>query len=153
MDAHLLGLSGYKVAEGQGGASAVVQLSDHLPSVVVTDVRMPGSVSAVELCRRYRDLHVPVIVLTGVAPGREHQEAQAARCASVRLKPVTPDQLVAEVQRVHSTKKPLHSNLSADGCAVGHICPFVSGLRWLRRECHGYPLAAAERQIVAQRGV
>lgn len=108
MYALMLSMSGFAVAEAENGAEALARADEQLPSVVVTDLRMPGEVSALDLCHRLRERGVPVIVLTGVGPGDQHDEVRAAGCAVVLMKPVTPSELVAELHRILSrTEEPL----------------------------------------------
>jgi two-component system cell cycle response regulator DivK len=98
--AQILSLSGFSVWEAEDGAAALAKaVAGLLPSVVVTDLRMPG-LSASELCRRFAERGVPVVALTGVGPGHEHEEMRAAGCAAIIIKPVTPDKLIEEVRRI-----------------------------------------------------
>jgi CheY-like chemotaxis protein len=88
------------------GAEAVAHAAKALPSIVVTDVRMPGTVLAVDLCRHVAANGVPVIVVTAVPPGREYDDMRHAGCAAVLLKPVAPDALVSEINRVLASQGP-----------------------------------------------
>lgn len=67
---------------------------------MITDVRMPGAVSAAQLCRAFGARRVPVIAVTGVGPGAHHDEMRAAGCATVLLKPVDVYGLIDEVRRI-----------------------------------------------------
>jgi CheY-like chemotaxis protein len=71
-----------------------------MPALVVTDVRMPGEVTALTLCRFFRSMAVPVIVLTGL-PRKDNDidEILHAGCGPLLIKPVPPDMLCAEVRR------------------------------------------------------
>ena len=91
---------GCSVIEAANGDEALAQASAHRPSIVVTDLRMPGTVTSLDVCRHFAAIGVPVIVVTGVTPGPEHDEIKGAGCAAVLVKPVTPDALVAEIHRV-----------------------------------------------------
>jgi CheY-like chemotaxis protein len=83
--AQIFSLSGFSVWEADDGAAALARTAAGLlPSVVVTDLRMPGRVSASELCRRFTERGVPVIALTGLGPGPELDEMQAAGCCAIR---------------------------------------------------------------------
>jgi CheY-like chemotaxis protein len=58
--AHMLSLSGFSVWEAEDGAAALDKTAaGSVPSVVVTDLWMPGRVSALELCRRFTGRGVP----------------------------------------------------------------------------------------------
>jgi CheY-like chemotaxis protein len=93
-------MSGFSVVEAENGTAALEKAAaEPIPSIVVTDLRMPGSVSATQLCRELAQRGVPVIALTGLGPGPEHDDMHAAGCVSIMMKPVAPDRLIAEVQR------------------------------------------------------
>ena len=105
MYAVMLGLSGFAVLEAEDGASALAQITAQQPSVVVTDLRMPGAVPVLDVCRRLHETGVPVIVLTGLEPGPERDDVDAVGCAVVLLKPVAPDVLIAEIRRILSSSQ------------------------------------------------
>jgi two-component system CheB/CheR fusion protein len=101
LHAQIFSLSGFTVWEAEDGAAALDKAAvGPLPSVVVTDLRMPGRVSAADLCRRFTADDVPVIALTGVGPGPEHEAMRVAGCCAILVKPVRLDTLVAAVKRV-----------------------------------------------------
>jgi two-component system, chemotaxis family, chemotaxis protein CheY len=100
MYALILADSGFEVLQAEDGVQALALAAERLPTVAVTDLRMPGTVSAVDLCRQFRELDVPVIALTGVGPGDEHDAMRHAGCAEVLMKPLSPDALVAAITRV-----------------------------------------------------
>jgi len=100
MYAYALLAAGYQVVEATDGVDAIVTASGNLPDVVITDMRMPGPITAADLCRHFRPQGVHVIVVTGVAPGQEHEAVQAAGCALIAAKPFPPDVLCAEVSRI-----------------------------------------------------
>jgi CheY-like chemotaxis protein len=99
MFAEMLLRSGFIVVEAQNGDQALARLTEQRPSIVVTDLRMPG-LPAVELCRQLQKQGIPVIAVTALHPGPEHEEARAAGCAAVLLKPVLPDVLITEIRRI-----------------------------------------------------
>jgi CheY-like chemotaxis protein len=110
--AQVLSVAGFSVWEAEDGATGLAKAAaGPLPSVVVTDLWMPGPVSALELCRRFTDLGVPVVALTGLGPGEEHDAMRAAGCCAILMKPVTLDRLIAEV------KKALARGEALDGSA------------------------------------
>ena len=76
---------GCSVIEAANGDEALAQASAHPPSIVVTDLRMPGAVTSLDVCRHFAALGVPVIVVTGVTPGPEYDEVEGAGCAAVPL--------------------------------------------------------------------
>src|SRR5215217_7621340 len=80
MYAYALLADGYEVIQAENGADAIVAATGLLPDVVVSDMRMPGSVTTVDLCRHFTPLGVKVMVVTGVSPGEEHQAVKDAGC-------------------------------------------------------------------------
>jgi CheY-like chemotaxis protein len=100
MYALMLASCGFEVVQAQDGVEALALAADRVPAVAVTDLRMPGEVSAADVCRHFGQLHVPVIAVTGVVPGHEHDTMRRAGCASVMMKPLAPDRLVSEITRV-----------------------------------------------------
>jgi two-component system, cell cycle response regulator DivK len=106
LHALLLANYGFDVVQAGDGVAALALSADRLPSVAVTDLRMPGDVSAADLCRHFSELNVPVIALTGVGPGDEHEAMRRAGCASVMMKPLAPDRLLSEINRVLTSHVP-----------------------------------------------
>ena len=100
MYAVMLANSGFEVLQAEDGVEALALAAERRPTVAVTDLRMPGPITAVDLCRQLRELNVPVIALTGLDPGAEHDAMRKAGCAVVLMKPLIPDQLVAEIRGV-----------------------------------------------------
>lgn len=100
MYAHMLSASNFDVLGAEDGADGLAQASRHPPSIVVTDLRMPGEVSVTDLCRHFQAIDVPVIVITGVSPGPEHDDARRAGCALLVMKPFGPDELLIEIRRI-----------------------------------------------------
>jgi two-component system, cell cycle response regulator DivK len=74
------------------------------PSVIVTDLRLKGSVDGVELTRRLRSdsrtEEIRVIMLTGVAFGEERERAEASGVDAFVVKPCLPEALATEIRRV-----------------------------------------------------
>ena len=92
--------SGFEVLQAEDGVEALALAAALLPSVAVTDLRMPGDVSAAEVCRHLRERDVPVIALTGVPPGDEHEDMWRAGCAVVLMKPLSPEMLITQIRDV-----------------------------------------------------
>jgi two-component system chemotaxis response regulator CheY len=105
MYAVMLANAGFEVLQAEDGVEALAVAAERRPTIAVTDLRMPGAITAVELCRQLRDLNVPVIALTGLAPGAEHEAMRKAGCSVVLMKPLVPDRLVTEIAGVLSTGK------------------------------------------------
>jgi DNA-binding response OmpR family regulator len=56
-------------------ATALAILDEFRPTVIITDLRMPGSIDGAELCRRIRRhpefSHTPILILSGAAEASE----------------------------------------------------------------------------------
>jgi DNA-binding response OmpR family regulator len=100
MYACALRAAGFDVMEAESGADAVVAAIPRQPNVVVVDLYVRGGVTVVDICHCFAPLGVCVLVLTGVGPGREHDEIRAAGCGMIVLKPLTPDALCWHVAQL-----------------------------------------------------
>jgi CheY-like chemotaxis protein len=101
--AEVLTQAGFDVAEAHNGLQAVEKACDLLPTVIVTDLGLPG-IDGYELCRRLqqdeRTSRTPIVAITG----RYFSAADIARarregCHAVLIKPFVGDDLVNEVRR------------------------------------------------------
>ncbi len=98
--AEFLNAAGFHVVQATDGAEAFRLTATVVPTVVVTDIWMPGPVSAEDICRHFHGLGVPVLAVTAVAPGAEYAALVRAGCAGILLKPITPQHLVGELHRL-----------------------------------------------------
>lgn len=99
---------GYTVSCAADGREAVRKASD-LPDVIVMDLSLPHmdgweAISALKADAVTQ--HIPVIVLTGHALAGLRDRALAAGCAGFLTKPCLPPDLLEEVRRTLSSKKP-----------------------------------------------
>jgi CheY-like chemotaxis protein len=99
--ARTLGRAGMRTIEAGSGLEALELAHTSALDFVVTDIEMPD-MDGLELCRRLRQLAatsmVPIVVVTG-APSQA-DEATAAGCDVVLLKPCSPALLLATIQRL-----------------------------------------------------
>ncbi len=100
MYAYVLRAEAFHVIAARSTTEAIAISAQQRPSIVVTDLFVPGSLSAVDLCRQFSEDGVPVIAVTGVERGPMHDQMRQAGCAAVLVKPVSPETLVTEVRRV-----------------------------------------------------
>jgi two-component system cell cycle response regulator DivK len=95
--------SGFRVAHARSGQEALSQASELLPDVITVDIALPGGMDGYELCERLkadaRTRSIPLIAVTGWAMESSVTRASQVGCASVLIKPCTPDVLHAEIQR------------------------------------------------------
>jgi len=96
-------MSGFGVARSTTPGDALSGMADHQPDVVVTDVGFDGRPEGLAfihaLKTRAETQHIPLILLSG----RSADQLPAAARAEADLclvKPVLPDDLLADVQRL-----------------------------------------------------
>ncbi len=104
MYARSLRAAGFEVAEAHNGNQALAKASEEKPSIVVTDLALPG-IDGYQLTRKLRHQpateHVPIIAITGYGGFMEDTErALTAGCDAVLTKPCLPDRLIEEVERL-----------------------------------------------------
>ena len=107
MYAAYLQFSGYRVAEATNGLEAIEKTVELLPDIILMDLALPR-MDGWEATRRLkldeRTRHIPIVALTGHALAGHAEGARQAGCDSFVTKPCLPDALVAEIQRMLSTR-------------------------------------------------
>ena len=107
MYAAYLQFSGYRVAEATNGFEAIEKTVELLPDIILMDLalpRMDGWEATRRLKMDERTRHIPIVALTGHALAGHAEGARQAGCDSFVTKPCLPDALVAEIQRMLSTR-------------------------------------------------
>ncbi len=94
----LLVKNGYEVRAADGAVSALEQMVQYHPALLVMDINLPGmnGLELVHLLRGAR-LELPAIAITGQE--LDEFEAMASGFSTVVQKPFTEAQLIAAVQR------------------------------------------------------
>lgn len=99
----LLEHAGWRVLEASDGEQGVLIARDALPRAVIIDIAIPG-VDGWEAARRLRadarTRDLPVLVVTGHALDEDRQRARELGCAGYLVKPVSPPELIAQVERI-----------------------------------------------------
>lgn len=94
---------GFTVLTASNGADAIALAERTPPSVIVTDLELPG-MSGFEIARFFRSRpesrHVPLIAATGYSNIADSEEARTAGFDRIIVKPCPPDVLLAEIQRL-----------------------------------------------------
>ena len=94
---------GYEVSTAADGATAIAQAEQLLPDLVVLDLELPG-ISGFEAARRLRRSaathDIPLIAATGYSHHYQLNMAREAGFDQVLVKPVDPETLVEEIERV-----------------------------------------------------
>jgi CheY-like chemotaxis protein len=90
----ILEAAGYEVVEAEGGQQALAIMEDVRPSLLLTDIVMPGMGGLALAAATHRRLSwVPVLFMSGFASNYE-EELTGAVCLN---KPFTPAQLLASL--------------------------------------------------------
>jgi CheY-like chemotaxis protein len=102
MYADHLRMCGFRVV-ATGDAADALALA-HTADVIVTDLRLRGSLDGFELIRRVRadprTSALPVLVVTACSTEPERQEASASGCSRFLVKPCLPETLAAHVMHM-----------------------------------------------------
>ena len=94
--------AGFEVKRCADGFSAVEQVKEMSPDVIVVDLMMPG-INGVETVRQIRQLGhhaVPIIAFTAVDDVELHEEARKVGCNKVLTKPCRSDKLIQHIQEL-----------------------------------------------------
>jgi two-component system chemotaxis response regulator CheY len=98
-----LTLAGCDVVDAEDGRDALVSALMQRPTLVITETRLP-MLDGYALCEILRSdsmtRTVPILVVTGEISAAELNRARAAGADAVLLKPVAPDALLKEIQRL-----------------------------------------------------
>lgn len=104
------------VIDAGDGRSALVSALAHRPSLVITDTRLPGF-DGYALCDVLRrdvvTRTVPILVVTSESMPSEMARARDAGADGVLIKPVSPETLLQEVERLlrqARDRRPLHAS-------------------------------------------
>ena len=107
MYAAYLAFSGYRVAEATNGVEAIEKTVELMPDIILMDLALPR-MDGWEATRRLkldeRTKHIPIVALTGHALAGHAEGARQAGCDAFVTKPCLPDALVAEIQRMLSSR-------------------------------------------------
>ena len=89
------------IAEAEDGETAVELTQEHLPSVVVLDVGLPG-IGGIEACRQIKQRHpeIPVLILTSHAQKSLIERLISAGAQGYCLKGIAAETLVLAIRSV-----------------------------------------------------
>ncbi len=143
-----LELQGFVVNVAADGESALTQLQDTPPDMIILDIMLPG-IDGFEVLRQLRETHdMPVIMLTarGTEPDRILGLMRGAD--DYLPKPFNPLELVARIRAVLKRARPVGTD-RADVLTAG---PVNLNLRRKQLQIHGKDVAltAAEMRILEQ---
>ena len=99
----ILKAAGYSVIEAVTGEEGVERVQEEQPDLVLMDIQLPG-IDGYETTRRIRSFpgreKIPIIALTSYAMTGDRERALAAGCTGYIEKPLNPDTIVAEIQKI-----------------------------------------------------
>ncbi len=119
----------YRVATARGYEPALQHLEEHTPSLILTDVTLPGG-NGLQLLKRIKETpntkEVPVVVLTRDSDPGTKDTCMRLGCAAFLTKPVEPDVLYRTLQTASEAIPRLNIRLAAslkvlvgDGSVLG----------------------------------
>ncbi len=118
------------------GVEALLYLQSNTPSLVITDLRMPG-VGGFEITRALRagePREVAIIVMTAVGGAEDWKQLASIGANAFLLKPFVPEELISAVGRLFSYSQSSTATLRAPADAVAarsNIAPIPSSPIWV----------------------
>jgi len=101
--AEALTRGGFEIDQAHNGLQALEKALDLQPSLILTDIAVPG-IDGIELLRRLRadkrTASIPVIAITGYEDRHYVDRARVAGAINVLAKPCDPDALIHEARQV-----------------------------------------------------
>ncbi|MGB1285428.1 MAG: response regulator transcription factor [Aggregatilineales bacterium] len=95
-----LSFAGHDVLEAANGEMAVHMAQEHIPDLILTDVRMPR-LTGYEVCRALKaddsTKEIPVVILSAKGQDDEVEAGWDAGAVAYILKPFAPDELTKRV--------------------------------------------------------
>jgi two-component system chemotaxis response regulator CheY len=128
-----LWLAGCEVVDAADGRDALVKALVRPPTVVIIETRLPvfdGHALCEMLRRDSATRRVPILVVTTETRPTELDRARTAGADGVLVKPVTPDALLNEMQRLLTSSRSLHSKSPTHKAHPELLCPSCN--HWLR---------------------
>ena len=98
--------NGYSVAAYCDGASALEGICNDPPDLLITDMRMPGNMSGVDLIMNFRQhsncQHIPIILLSGSIAVLNRLQAAVADIDNISVipKPFSPREMLEQVNSI-----------------------------------------------------
>jgi two-component system response regulator MprA len=102
-----LAYEGYSVSEAHDGISALSEIRNRVPDLVVLDVMLPG-IDGIEICRRIRSAgdDVAVLMLTARTTVEDRVEGLDSGADDYLIKPFAHEELVARVRSLLRRRAP-----------------------------------------------
>jgi PAS domain S-box-containing protein len=120
---YLLEIYQFKVIVTQNGRQALVWLSKHKPSLVISDILMP-EMNGFELCERIksdeRTEDIPVILLTSLSDPDEVIEGLSCGADSFITKPYNNEYLISNIEQTLTEKATPESKRDTKGIEINY---------------------------------
>jgi len=120
----------YHVLEAKNGRQGLLRARRSMPSLIVSDVMMPGidGLTMVERLRRSpRTRHIPTVVLTVRAQDEDRREGLERGAVAYVTKPFDVDALIAQIQSLVSNRRQLRARFHENGGSVEGPRPECDG--------------------------
>ncbi|MBA2880318.1 nitrogen regulation protein NR(I) [Desulfosalsimonas propionicica] len=110
--ARLLGEEGYDVRMASSGEAGIQAVEDHLPDLVVMDVRMPG-IDGIETLQRIQaiDAKLPVVIMTAFGTTETAIEATKQGAFDYVLKPFDVGDMLKIIEQAVSAGRMMHQQV------------------------------------------
>lgn len=97
---------GFEVVRHSDGISALLDVEESKPDIILIDLMMPG-MNGQECVRKIRSkgISVPIIAFTALDDPDAHQAACAAGCTKIVTKPCKSKDLIMEIKSLISKSK------------------------------------------------
>ncbi len=110
-----LGAEGFELTTARSGGEALVKLTQALPDLIISDIRMPG-MSGYELARQLRESSrtalVPIVFLTAKGESGDRIEGFRAGVDAYLTKPFIPGELLAVINNILSRVERTHAQIA-----------------------------------------
>jgi CheY-like chemotaxis protein len=97
-----LGYGRYKLYFAVNGAEALKLAEEHEPEVIVLDIRMPGDINGLEVCRRIKEhpklKDTYIVLLTALAKEADREAGMAAHADAYVVKPFSPVEFIELIE-------------------------------------------------------
>jgi DNA-binding NarL/FixJ family response regulator len=135
-----LSAEGFEVTTARSGTEALVKLTQAVPDLIISDIRMPR-MSGYELARQVRDSSrtalVPIVFLTAKGESGDRIEGFRAGVDAYFTKPFVPGELLAVINNILSRIERTHFQIAS----------MISRSEKEERQFHDEKLTEAENRI------
>jgi len=106
----------FRVQGAYDGEQGLSMATSELPDLIITDVMMPGGLDGMEMCRRLktdeRTSHIPVVILTAKATGKDKITGLEQGADDYIIKPFSLDELLVRIRNLLKQRERLRKKYS-----------------------------------------